>query len=243
MLLFSSWSFLSAVPDFLYTPILLVLAWFIAAGVSDLYAKIRSERGETKPDFEYVGERAKQVVRVGQSIYSEMLDSVVDAALDSGVSKDEAAKILDQEIKTLKLEQKTWKKLTEVERLNAAFSELEMMGYHTGGGMVEDAAYEVSKANKAEKLAKKRSDKLLGYMFYRIEDVEEAFINDQPIYFWYGVSRSKSNEEEELRVVRDLNLALLSQGLKPVWDGTLKSQLNLPINWQVRWDETRDKAA
>jgi len=235
-------SFLSSVPSFAYTLIIFVFTWFIASWISDIYAEYRSTRGEAKVNFEYVGEVAKQVVRVGQENYSEMIESVEDAALYSGVSSNDAAKILDQEIRALKVEQVSWRKPTEVNRLNAAFLELETLGYHTGGGLVDDPAYEVSKARKVDKAAKKRGDdRLPGYVFYSIDGVEEALVNNHPIYFWYGTTRRKTNVEENLRVVSDLNSALLAQGLKPHWDGTLRMQLSLPIKWQVRWDEARGK--
>lgn len=231
------------IPTSFLTAVFLIILYLVVNLVRNVFFSSSTPGGSNEADPEFVRDCALQVVRAGRDTYPDMLESVEDAASYCGLSSTEAEKILDEEISVLIAEQETWPQITEVDRLNAAFSDLEALGYHTGGGLVDDAVYEVSKARKADKQAKKIGGELPGYVFYRIEGVEEALSGGHPIYFWYGIPRRKTAHSNKLRVVSDLNAALQAQGLKPEWGGTLKSQLNLPIKWQVRWDESRAKGA
>lgn len=236
-------AFLQNIPSIVYTAIALLLSYVVASFFQDKFLLPSKSKNVEKPDPEFVRECAREVVRVGQSDYAEMLESVEDAASYCGLSSCEAAQILDEEISALVLEQETWTEVTEVDRLNAAISELEALGYHTGGGLVDDPGFEVSKARKADKVAKKKNGKIPGYIFYHRDGVEETVTYGHPIYFWCGIPRRKTSQVDKLRVVSDLNAALKANGLRPEWDGTSHSQLSLQINWQVRWDERRIEAA
>lgn len=235
MIIFSFSDALKSVPNFAYTYVILLLGFLIAAFVQ----RFLLNRSETETDIEFVRSVAKQALLLGADNYSTMLENVEDAASYSGVSPKDAGQILDEEKTSLITEQDAWPKLTEVDRLNAAFLQLEALGYHTGGGMVDDAGFEVSKAK--DKFSHLSREHHSGYIFYDRDSAEETIANAAPIYFWYGTARRKTNASDELRVVTDLNKALRDQGLNPDWDGTLKTQLSLHINWQVRWDETRAK--
>lgn len=236
-------SWLKTIPSPFLTVFCFLILYLVATVVVKIFSRSSSSGTSTEADPEFVRDVAKQVVRAGRYDHLDMLESVEDAASYCGLTSSEAAAILDDEINVLISEQETWPKITDVNRLNAAFSELVTLGYHTGGGLVDDVGFEISKARKADKLAMKNGDEMPGYIFYRIEDVEESLSSGHPIYFWYGIPRRKTSQADELRVVTDLNAALKAQGLEPDWDGTLKSQLNLKINWQVRWDASRAKSA
>lgn len=241
MLFFSVPSFLQGVPSIVYTLIILLFLYLVASFIQDRFFLSSKSGNLEKPDPEFVRDCAREVVRLGKDNYLEMLDSVADAASYCGLTSSQAEQILDEEIETLIFDQKDWPKVTEVDSLDAAFSKLETLGYFTGGGMVDDPGYEVSKARRVEKLAKRKGEKTPGYIFYPRDYLEEVVLNGGSVEFWYGIPRRKASQEEELRVVSDLNATLKAQGLKPEWDGTLKSQLSLPICWQVRWDKARAK--
>ncbi|MEP3894928.1 MAG: hypothetical protein ABJN52_13125 [Litorimonas sp.] len=239
MLFFSMPTFLQNVPIIFYTAIGLILLYWVAFFVQDRFFLSTSSEA---PDPEFVRDSARVVVRLGKDNYREMLDNVADAASYCGLTFSEAEQILDEEIESLISDQEDWPKVTEVDSLNTVFSNLEILGYFTGGGMVDDPGHEVSKARRLEKLAKRKGQKTLGYIFYPRDYLEEVVLNGGSVDFWYGLTRRKTSQEEELRVMNDLNAALKEQGLTPEWDGTLKSHLTLPINWQVRWDENRAKS-
>ena len=224
-----------------FTAIGLIFLFLIAAFVHGKFFSKPDTMSPSNSDRKYVRDRAKQVVRLGQDNYSKMFDSVEDAALDSGLSSPFAEMVLNEEIDSLIAEQKGWSEITDVDRLNNAFSKLGKLGYHVGKGLIDDPGHEISLAKKADKLSKKQGKQCPGYIFYYFENVEDLIVNGGSIDFWYGIPRRKTSQEEELRVVSDLNAALKAQGLTPEWEGTPKSHLTLPINWQVRWEESRAK--
>ena len=197
-------------PSVVFTAIGLIILYWVAAFVQDRFFLSTSSEA---PDPNFVRDCAREVVRLGKDNYLEMLDSVADAASYCGLTSSEAEQILDEEIEILISDQETWPKVTEVDRLDAAFSRLEGLGYFTGGGMVDDPGYEVSKARKIEKLAKRKGEKTPGYIFYPRDYLEEVVLNGGSVDFWYGIPRRKTFQEEELRVVSDLNAALKAQSL------------------------------
>ncbi|WP_427451201.1 DUF6891 domain-containing protein [Litorimonas sp. WD9-15] len=241
MIFLTTPEWVKSIPSFIFTALFLVLAFFLSALFQNFKYRFSLKNKSAQisdEEVSYVKERARQVVRLGKDTYEIMWDSIEDAALDSGVNRVLAKSILDTEISNLKSEQVNWPPVTDNDHLEAAFTELKKMGYHTGTGIVEDPSYEISLARKAAKSTKLHGLSILGYVFFTCENAEDA-MSGSPIEFWYGSVRKRSSAAENIKIANDLNFVLQEQGLRTNWDGSEKSQITLNIDWKVRWDEVR----
>lgn len=156
--------------------------------------------------------------------------------------RDAAPALFREVIAEHEREQATWPAVTDCDRLDAAFDDLNEHGvlarHHwlccqTCGhaAMPEEYDRVVGKGRPAR-----------GYAFYHLQDTERAVEGDG-LYLAYGAF---SNEDgAEASVGRDIVDALRRHGLDPSWDGNVTSRILLPLEWHrrqppKRWTEGAD---
>jgi len=128
-------------------------------------------------------------------------------------------------------EQKTWPAVTDCDRLDAAFAQLEkarIVCRHDftccgtcGAAEIWDEIENTRKAGRNPR----------GYAFYHQQDTESA-VEGHGLYFNYGAT--EKGREAALRIGNEIAKALRSQGLQVDWDGTLEKRIKVNLDWKRR---------
>lgn len=156
--------------------------------------------------------------------------------------RDAAPVIFREVLDEHRREMATWPAVTDCDRLDAAFDELDERGvlarHHwwccqTCGHAAMPEEYErvVGKGRPAR-----------GYVFYHVQDTESA-VSGHGMYLAYGAF--SRDDGAEAAVGRDIVDALRRHGLDPSWDGCVTSRILLPLEWRrrrppKRWTEGGD---
>jgi Domain of unknown function (DUF6891) len=185
----------------------------LTPGVRDEIAKL------VRTGF-YDKKRLTQIV--GEELYApgELDPADLESAIDEAVAKHEAAK-------------KTWPAVTDCDRLDAAFAELNKRGIIAlhNAGFTQSDGYEDFRA--ALKKHPKRAT-VIGYCFYHSQDVEHA-VQGEGLYLAFGPARAKEEETKGSEIGRVVRDELERAGLKVEWDGTFNTRMYVPqFVWQKR---------
>jgi hypothetical protein len=70
-----------------------------------------------------------------------------------------------------------------------------------------------------------------GYTFYHQQDTERA-VDGGGVLLTYGATGG--TEEASLKIGHEVVAALKAAGLQPVWDGTVRKRIGVPLEWQRR---------
>lgn len=162
-----------------------------------------------------------------------------DGELDADHLSREAAIVTDQALAEQLVAQAHWPSVTDCDRLDAAFAELEAEGIVArqnftccgtcGAAEIWDEAKALEDAGKAVE----------GYTFYHMQDTESAADGDG-LYLNYGAAEGTDDASVEIghRIVDRLE----GHGLKPQWDGSIRTRIQVPLEWKRRRQEAASKA-
>lgn len=193
-----------------------------------------------------VMERMAEALREGFDEDERILENVVEQVSEDHLDDLAAAELRDaapallREAKAAREREKaTWPPVTDCDRLDAAFDELNQRGilarHHwwccqTCGhaAMPDEHDRAVGEGKEAR-----------GYAFYHVQDTESA-VNGGGMYLAYGAFSNQDGAE--VAVGNDIVDALRRSGLDPSWDGSVTSRILVPLTWQrrarpARWTE------
>lgn len=129
-------------------------------------------------------------------------------------------------------EQKRWPAITDCDRLDGAFEELETRGIVArqnfsccgtcGCGEIGEEMENASNNGGSE---------VRGYTFYHMQDTERAIEGDG-IYLYYG--STAEGEAEALEIAREIQDTLQRYGLNVDWDGTYAKRIGVALDWKRR---------
>lgn len=162
---------------------------------------------------------------------------------DIDLSDDTLKKIADQAYaaaaKSRHADMATWPMVTDCDRLDAAFTELNAMGIMArhnwtccstcGNSQMSDEFRRLNgKIGKAP---------IIGYVFYHQQDTERA-AEGSGLYLGFG-STLKPNSEAEFRersvaIARTACDVLAKHRLKTIWDGRFNQRPNVALSWKRR---------
>lgn len=202
-----------------------------------------SERGEEAPEpandgperaLEDISCSVEQDVDAGfyarEEIVARAADYVADV-LSEAEARAEAERILEPIWSARLREQQGWDAVTDCDRLDAAFTELER------GGIVMRQNFtccgtcgssEIWGEIKAYEAAGRQA---FGYGFYHSQDTESA-AEGYGICLDYGACAE--GEEPALATARAIVAALEKQGLKTSWDGSWDRRVEVALDWKRR---------
>jgi hypothetical protein len=191
-------------------------------------------------EFELVGEMGlliKREMAAGFSSRKEIIELAVRT--HQGGAKGSELRALAQELadplfyRHLEV-QVGWPLVTDCDRLDIAFAQLEEKGVAVRHGLGDDGAEEfMEQLDKAADGPRPPR----GYAFYLRRDAEAA-IEGHGLYLDYGAVEDDDDDCEDERAALDIGHdiveALRRQGLKTRWDGTLSSRINVALEWKRR---------
>lgn len=127
--------------------------------------------------------------------------------------------------------QSSWPRVTDCDRLDAAFAKLEASGIvcrqnfsccgTCGAGEIQD---EIAEAQRAKRIVR-------GYAFYHVQDTESA-VDGGGLYLNYGAV--EDGERAAIAVGREITKALRAAGLEVTWDETWAVRIHVKLDWKRR---------
>jgi hypothetical protein len=175
-----------------------------------------------------------------------IIASVVEMLSDDDLDEEAAAELAEQAPDIYRAaafeherEKITWPVVTDCDRLDAAFDELNQRGilarHHWWccqtcghGAMPEERDRTLSEGRPAR-----------GYAFYHVQDTESA-AESNGIYLAYGAFADEA--EAAVAVAQEVVDVLRAHQLAPTWDGTAATRVRVELDWKrrarpARWTE------
>lgn len=177
-------------------------------------------------------ENIRRELRIGFTPAEEVVEVALDAVDDPARLRPAAEHLLAVESQVLRREQAGWPAVTDCDRLDRAFDELERRGIvarqnfsccqNCGSkeiwGEVEDAA----EAGKPVR----------GHTYYHAQDAEAA-AEGGGLFLAYG----SVEDDGAAEVGREIVAVLNAHGLATEWDGSPKTRIHAPLDWKRRRDD------
>jgi hypothetical protein len=192
--------------------------------------------GRLSPEsFDRLHDFVRVQVTAGYAPLPEIMEGALAVAGDSGVALDElrtVIRVVAERADALhRAEQAGWPEVTDCDRLDAAFAELEAVGIVARQHFsccascgADDIREELARLEKAGRQVR-------GYTFFHVQDTEHA-IAGESLFLSYGAPVQDS--AEALAVGHEVMAVLRRHGLEPVWNGRKANRIALPMTWQRR---------
>ena len=169
---------------------------------------------------------------VWSGFYStEEVDLMIDDILDEDANEAMLRNAIAPEFTKKAEAEKKWPKITDCDRLNAAFAALDKRGVlclHNSGFEMSDGHTEAF-----EVLSERPKDRYFGYCFYHGQDVESAMAGQGLMLAFNHVN---SDVPDKLNVGLALKEELERDGFTLEWDGTSDQRINIPkFDWKRRY--------
>jgi hypothetical protein len=164
-------------------------------------------------------------------IVEDAIDVFTDATADLRALRNAARAITDRAMAAHVAEQARWPSVTDCDRLDAAFAQLDGIGIVArqhfsccgtcGAHEIHD---EIDQAEKAGRPAR-------GFTFFHVQDTEHA-IAGESLYLSYG--SVDPDRSAALAIGHEVVDVLGRHGLSPAWNGKHAHRIRLPLSWQRR---------
>ena len=187
--------------------------------------------GLSSADFDELHDFVKVQVAAGYASLDDIVDEAVevfDGALpDPQALRAAATAITEQSIAAHVRDQAQWPEMTDCDRLDAAFAELDGLGilarqHYSCCGTCgsNDIRIELGEVTAAR-----------GFTFFHIQDTEHA-VGGEFLYLSYG--SATADRTDAVAIGREVVDTLSRHGLRPSWDGRHVNRIGLPLTWQRR---------
>lgn len=183
--------------------------------------------------------RARQMVRGGYDSPEEIEEYLLEMAegYDNAPSEGTLLKhirnMIVDEILQLKDEEVDWPILTDNDRLELAFDQLE------DSGIVAREHFTCCSNCGAAEIGTEIEDyeaggaTARGYIFFHEQDTDTA-VEGKTIWMSFGAAHG-NEDADHLAIGQEIVNKLEAVGLKPVWNGEIKMRIGCLMNWQRRW--------
>lgn len=182
-----------------------------------------------------IDRRAHDYVKAGFYRRDEIIQALIDEfcdEVDEGRLRAMAVHAVDLAIRDQVRAQEFWPVLTDCDRLDQAFENLE------DGGIVARQNFTCCQncghAEIGDEVdgAGERGLPVHGYTFYHQQDTERAAA-DSELYLAYGAV----GHDDTLKVARAIVVAIESCGLRTEWNGSVGQRIRVALNWQRRFPD------
>lgn len=154
-----------------------------------------------------------------------------DEVEDAEQLRDPARRLTRESIEKHLSEQKSWPDVTDCDRLDNAFNELEESGIISRQNFSccgTCGSYDIGEPIKE---AMDAGRDVRGYTFYHQQDTEAA-VEGHGLCFAYGAI--EDGEDAALKIAHEITRVLKKHELHPEWDGSWNKRIVLPLDWKRR---------
>jgi hypothetical protein len=128
-------------------------------------------------------------------------------------------------------EESFWPRVTDFDRLSAAFDALEASGIVARHNWTCCQNCGFAEIGDELDQARERGLDVRGFTFYHMQDTESA-VEGHGLCLAYS---SVESDEESVRVGHEIVEQLRHYGLRPEWSGELSKRITVPMDWKKRW--------
>lgn len=160
----------------------------------------------------------------------EEVEEMIDDILEEGVDEARLRAAVPVEFAKKQASEATWPEVTDCDRLDRAFLELEQHGIVA----LQNAGYTMSDGldDVADARAERGGDRCSGYCFFHGQDLERALAGDGLVLAFGTFTTDESHRSE---VARRICSVLQQHGLVAEWSGDPTKRIQVPkIDWQRR---------
>jgi hypothetical protein len=165
------------------------------------------------------------------AIVDQAVEIFSDLVIDPASARAAATAVADRAVAAHRGAQASWPPVTDCDRLDAAFTELDGAGVLArqhyrccATCATQDILEELQQADKAGRPAR-------GYTFFHVQDTEHA-VGGEALYLSYGTAETGSTAA--VAVGHEVVDTLRRHGLEPSWNGRVAHRICLPLQWQRR---------
>lgn len=182
----------------------------------DLIAEVRDLiTREVKAGFASDEEIREQVLEVVSEEGEEPEDTLLDRIDD----------LIEKAVQARAREEAAWKGLTDCDRLDAAFAELE------AAGIVCRQNWTCCQTCGLAEIGEEIEPGSRGYVFYHQQDTERV-LEDGSLFLAYGACSDV--KAEQLEVANEIARIIRENGLTVEWDGSLEKRIMVKAEWKKR---------
>jgi hypothetical protein len=193
------------------------------------------ERQLSKATLEYIWDDIYQLVFGGTMSGDDIAAEVIEVN-SIGHKKNEiipyvitiTQKLLEEHQK----QQNNWSSITDCDRLDKAFEELERNGILSRQDFSDCTNCGYSEILDEIKKAEKKGRKIRGFTFYHWQDTWHA-INGGNIFLGYG-STIDNDEASDLEIAREIIFTLSRHDLRTKWNNTINQRIEVYFEWRKR---------
>ncbi|MGA9364911.1 MAG: hypothetical protein WBW16_11165 [Bacteroidota bacterium] len=128
-------------------------------------------------------------------------------------------------------QQKAWPAITDCDRLDAAFEELERNGIVCRQDFADCLSCGYNQIWDEIKKVEEGGRQVRGFTFYHMQDTAHA-IQDGDIYLGYG---SKIDDDAtDLDIASEVASTIRRHGLKVVWNNSIRQRIGVILDWKKR---------
>lgn len=165
---------------------------------------------------------------------SRIVEIIVDEMYEPGeLDEDEVQVFVDQCFAAWELAKRQWPRVTDCDRLDQAFDQLEQQGVVC----LQNAGYTQSDGyNDIREELRQRSDatRFIGYCFFHEQDLARA-VRGGGLYLAFGPLDAALEHSLGLEVGQRVMRALVAAGLHAQWSGTFDQRISVPVfDWKSR---------
>jgi len=159
----------------------------------------------------------------------EMMEDI----LEDDVDEDKMHSAIAPEFEKKTIAESTWPQITDCDRLNKVFSELNANGIIA----MQNAGYTQSDglSDVSEELTSRDRTKVRGYCFYHGQDLERAVAGSGLMLAFGDIEDTPEGKQAIGKFIVEI---LIKTGFKVDWNGDPEKRINVPIfDWKRRYDK------
>lgn len=166
-------------------------------------------------------------VRESASYFAKDTFHDLDDASIEGIVRDETVKAFNRQFEA----QRDWPAVTDCDRLDAAFAELNAAGIVARQDFT--CCGTCGRAGIGDEIDKERAARtpVVGYTFYHWQGTESA-VAGHGLSLWYG--HVSADEDDSVDIGHRITETLERHGLMTDWDGDIGHTIHVELKWQRR---------
>lgn len=179
-------------------------------------------------------ERIAELVAVGFYSPDEVEEMAVDFFeddIDLELLRGPAKELTAQAFATHRAEQASWPAVTDCDRLDSAFAELESRGIISRQNFSCCGTCGAGEIAEPMDAAIAEGKDVRGYAFYHQQDTDSA-VAGYGIYLCYGAEGG--GMRAGLKIAAEIVEVLRNHGLKPEWNGWIITRVHVSLDWKRR---------